>query len=517
MSGVKPAIRRADPVLALHRVASRVYELSGLRTGSVRDQALRAALVVERLSAAHLQGLGGTSPIINRSNPLLVIGGGAAGVTAALRASEVGVEVLLLEASLAVMATQLGIRTRTIDPAEYDWPHAHWSRGAFPPHPGERDLPISIDRQPAGDLATLWQLQLNAWTKGITPASGKLEVRHRTRVVGLADGTYRFQENVSKDPEHPLWEPRGLIHWDNGGVYMTHDDTGHVVRFGAVISCVGFGVEGVEVPDLRGGSYAGPYFWGNDKLCERHLGLPRNAANESARVDVLVSGGGDGAQQDVQRVLTKRSGRELFDAFADVDSDFANRIPAGNLALADDEGRRAHAWARTDERDAAISSLKRWHAAYATAVDQIWQGWSESQHSELLSRVIRDQDRVHLTWLLSSPVPTFSYGLNRLLTLLVLRLHELATKRPYWCADIGQVNGDKPIVITGARLECVEVVGAGVFSAYVSSTQGAHTSISPHVHLGDFDIVVIRHGIEPAPLFGSPPISEQIMPFGFPG
>jgi heterodisulfide reductase subunit A-like polyferredoxin len=76
---------RPDQALSFHHVGGFRYELSGLRTGSVRDQILRAQLLVERLLARNDLS----------DDPLLVIGGGAAGVTAALTASRLGRDVTL--------------------------------------------------------------------------------------------------------------------------------------------------------------------------------------------------------------------------------------------------------------------------------------------------------------------------------------------------------------------------------------------------------------------------------------
>src|SRR5580765_3670783 len=111
---------RLDQVLSFHRVAERKYELSGLRTGSVRDQILRGHLLVERVFA---------SGEIDAGQPLLVIGGGAGGVTCALTACGLGVDVTLLELNVDPLQTQLGVTTRCLDPTEFDWPQPHWTTG----------------------------------------------------------------------------------------------------------------------------------------------------------------------------------------------------------------------------------------------------------------------------------------------------------------------------------------------------------------------------------------------------
>lgn len=72
---------RVDQALSFDRVGDSKYERSGLRTGSVRDQILRAQLLVERLHDAGQIGEG---------RPLVVVGGGAAGVTVRSRRAFAG-------------------------------------------------------------------------------------------------------------------------------------------------------------------------------------------------------------------------------------------------------------------------------------------------------------------------------------------------------------------------------------------------------------------------------------------
>ncbi len=78
----------SNQVLALHRVSPRCYDLTGLRTGSVRDQLLRSTLIVNSLCAEGAIGVG---------FPLLVFGAGAAGMNAAMLAAARHVDVTVVE------------------------------------------------------------------------------------------------------------------------------------------------------------------------------------------------------------------------------------------------------------------------------------------------------------------------------------------------------------------------------------------------------------------------------------
>ena len=93
-----------DPLLLAHEVAPFFFELGGrLSPVSIRDQMVRAQLLVDRAVIAKL---------ISPSRPLLVIGAGAAGVTATIQAVEVHkVPTILIDRGRIPFAVQLGCQT----------------------------------------------------------------------------------------------------------------------------------------------------------------------------------------------------------------------------------------------------------------------------------------------------------------------------------------------------------------------------------------------------------------------
>src|SRR5690242_3041515 len=111
----------ADPFLLAHQVGPRMFDLSGkLDPISIRDQMLRGLLLVDR--ALH-------EDLIGPKSPLLVVGAGACGATAALHAAEEGVPTLLVDRKDQAFSLQRNCKSRWIDPTQYDWPLDHWNQG----------------------------------------------------------------------------------------------------------------------------------------------------------------------------------------------------------------------------------------------------------------------------------------------------------------------------------------------------------------------------------------------------
>jgi len=497
---------QTDLALSFHRVSDRVYELSGLRTGSVRDQMLRAVLVVERLAE-----VGDISSVPGCG--LLLIGGGAAGVAAALRASEKKIPVVLLERNSGVLNTQLPVTSRIIDPTEYDWPHPHWDKSVFPHRTADQSLPLEFERGAAADVAGDWALDFHN--------------RCTAAAAGSGDGhiTVEYHCTVEKDPSTTLYKvrrndpvapkPDARLTWGASAVQLEDwDPAGSAKQFGAVISCVGFGDEEVSVTAQSGHDYRGIGFWTEDKLNEATLGT-----KAKGKVRALVSGSGDGAQQDFQRILTRRCGKDLYEAIAKVDTGFDKSICTANLAFADDDGRRAHAWQspKTMPREA----LRRWHQAYVEEVDALWRRWTAaSQLDSLAAALLRDKVNVSATWLLRHEAPSYSFGLNRLLTLIVARLHARATGREWIGSTFDSVKGSGSAILIEQSIAHVCGSGHSCGPAPASCHEEPHdvylkATPDPKL-LGKFDLIIIRHGMRVKPLFAAPPVPEQHVPFSFP-
>lgn len=503
----------SDLALAFHRVHPRIYELSGLRTGSVRDQMVRAVLIVERLHGAG---------VIGPDRPLLVVGGGAAGMVAAWTASELDVACFVIEREPSLLATQESVPTRTIDPTEYDWPHPHWIEGRFPYRPLDQPLPLPFERGMADQVALRWKIDFQNWVRSVAGLGGSgygsIAVQHRWELSRQAAGTGLLCQDLDVAPGAPP-VPIGGLAWDDQALFFTGAAaTVEPRRFAAALSCVGFGDENVTLDAPAGESYAGPRFWSEDRFAQKDAGF----ATLGGWKDALVSGGGDGAQQDVQRLLTRRCGRDLVLAIEEVDPAFRTVEREAALAWADDEGRRAHAW--SSPHRVPHAALLRWHQAYQAQAATVWERWERQDLVDrLIEKVLRESITLKLTWMPGSVAPSYSFGLNRLLTLLVLHLHARQTGRPA-CSDDPperwrRAGDGRPVLWTGYRLSRCEPLGHQCRKGQSCIDQRHRLFCKvdgKDAYIDDFDLVVVRHGMHIRPLFGQPPVPEQLTPMSFP-
>lgn len=253
-----------DPVLDAHRQAQFYYLISGPSPISIRDQILRGITLVERLLECQE---------IGPNRPLLVIGAGAAGASAAIESASQGVRTVLLEAQLTPFLTQRHATSRWIDPTQYDWPLDHYHHAQLPWSGAHRPLPLSFSAAYAHVLASRWHVEL----------------ARAASVLGLLLDL-RFGRSVARPPTL-IAQPAGPFPTSLG---VTLDD-GSTAVVGAVIVAKGFGSENCRFERPSGNLvYEGQPFWGPDNFPSRAVGVN----------NVLISGSGDGALQDYMRVIT---------------------------------------------------------------------------------------------------------------------------------------------------------------------------------------------------------------------
>src|SRR5438445_4136633 len=103
----------ADPFLLTHLVRPLLFDIGGVLSPiSIRDQMIRGRMVVDRAVEERL--------LRGEDRRLLAIGAGAAGVTAAIRAAQHGIQTVLIDVAIAPFLRQAGCRSRWVDPTQYD-------------------------------------------------------------------------------------------------------------------------------------------------------------------------------------------------------------------------------------------------------------------------------------------------------------------------------------------------------------------------------------------------------------
>lgn len=460
-------------MLAAHLVSENCFEIGGeFSPASIRDQMVRACLVVDRLIA--------DSRIDEHGLNLLVIGAGPTGLSAALRAAGAGVRTVVVDSADGTddePQFRLGACTsRDVDPTLYDWPASHWPKAYFP-WAGQR-MPLSWKADKASLVATRWVKRFNALTARHTE---KVRIRYNTTIVlgdedapppkaGDDEVEVTFKPSV---PTAKQWPPE---------------------KFGAVLSCVGWGAERLDVKDPAGvHEYRSFGFWQKDEFEDPNCGRPTSPR-------VLISGGGDGALQDLIRIMTGGSTSRVFDLFLT-----AMRGHAGVLAAVTEEIRaaeeialRAMSWNMDEEQDNSI--LEALEEAHERAL----------AHLKASSAWITVERTIKAMLVVSGPSIqivhrkaffTQCYALNRFLALLILAVGPPGTRIAK--AGVTSVKGTGHTCGLDARA-CHGQVHTVLFEG--DGSPGAQ----------DYEVVILRHGISgPKRIFtGSEPTRvRQIPPY----
>lgn len=487
MSAPPPsAHRNSDPFLYAHHRGRRIFSLSGkISPVSIRDQMIRGRILVDRAFEQQM---------ISKTLPLLVVGAGAAGVSAALRAVQCGVPTYLIERTRQAFSAQAACDTRWIDPTQYDWPLDHWDVGEYP-HPMRAPrVPLSWRAGRARDLAAGWYGELH---NAVALA----------RLVHHAPPMLRFWRGCQLRSSPVFDSSRQLLQ-----ATLQRTRTGkpysRTIDVGVVIWATGFGR---EQHYLMAGSPPQPHptwgygFWQSDPLGEPDLGVKNGPAS------VLISGSGDGALQDFLRITTTcKSAGEIYSKC---------RIPdelERRLQTAQEWAQRTHSWGRHAGHDHAV--LNRLHAEYEQVVGMaLAQAGIQKELPKLL--------RPHMpTVRLVYECEHFSacYGLNRFLALLVGRYLEgrsvegrgsilMAKRRLKDLRSIEKSHhcGADPVECHGKRHRAtlVEFPDCG-------GVAGNEVRLQQPVN-----VLVIRHGLDLSEFHEdpTPPLFRQLLPYSLPG
>ncbi|MGF6571631.1 hypothetical protein ABH945_003752 [Paraburkholderia sp. GAS333] len=501
-----------NQMLGFHRVNTRMYDLTGLRTGSVRDQFVRAISLIEGLFD-DVKELSIAKPDIG----VLILGAGVSGVACAMVAAQRGIAVTVIEKKPKEFTTLTDARFRRVAPYEYDWPR---------PAPQSlkmtfrSNFPLTFESKSAADLAIEWQTKLDQFVK----TNSNLKILN-----GLNARNFNFV------PTNGWVEAFGP--WIKNQPSSTK-------TFGAVIACTGFMRERTWVRQKSGNyalvqfgttrsiplrSYKGYRFWlDSDSLDDRNFGISPFGPSVNS---ILISGGGDGAMQDLQRAATGLFGEKLYDRL--------NKYLCGEcvtdrhlleIVSAEDRARRACAWKMSNPNDASPDSeMQLWDDAFKKVVNEIIGSHIEnyrirhglSRHvareralkylaENLLRQDFGYQDQPKITWVTKERHLGFAYALNRFLSLLLIEVMGGGFAEPHLelrlNSKITRIVRDDPAV------DCCH---------YPDKCHGRthHVELNKSGSLAPFQIIIIRHGLifPKNPYLGAKaPVPEQLVPYEVP-
>lgn len=477
----------SNQVLALHRVSSHRFDLTGVRTGSVRDQLLRSTLIVNALADEKLIGPG---------RPLLIFGAGAAGINAAMLAAARRTDATVLELTHSLFSSISGSWLRRIDPTEFDWPHPHWKTARFP-LVGSIPLP-QLSAMCGAHLAAAFT---NQWDNFLKSRNG----RNGYGTVTLLQG----------QDAHAFVESDVATHLEVLGRWDLSNPARQARDFGARVSCMGHGKEQVSESPLFGmwNNYAGPEFWTDSDGIGANYPLPAGVSK------IVISGAGDGGMQDLQRAATSLFGRELYQQLELAAQ--TNPSPAiailptdtmlKELMSAEETARRAFGWALA--RQGAPQTLQQWHGTFKQAVEQMVQAWPHNVAQHVAQQLFRAEmfypdSQLDILWLMQHPTPGYAYALNRYLTVLL-------------CTLADRILPGRITVYPDSTIRAIDSVDPHHVCLSAATCRGKQHRVkidqgsTPRLTC-DADLIIIRHGMEPRGGSSGAPVPEQMTPFDLP-
>jgi hypothetical protein len=480
-----------DPFLRAHHIGPHMLSIGGSigPTVSIRDQMVRGLMVVDRLLETRVLATGDP-------RPLVVVGGGAGGATAAMRAFNRGIPVVLVERAAKPFVVQSMCVTRWVDPVMYDWPVDHYSKGQvdWPAPPTQTRFPLSWASDFADLLAVDWESRVN-----------RLLPRTCLRYDTDFWNAFASVEDVSLGKD-----PRLVIELRSRGSPQSD-----FLPAAALIFAIGFGEERTWAgrDDQRSDARGYP-FWRADPLYDS----ARTPIGEG-KPKILVSGSGDGALQDFIRVVAKpetdptakrpmHSARNIYDACG-IPSDIEHELQSHH-----EYAQRLLVWGGSKKFEHAVQQeLQDVH----TRLVDVAYAIPDVQNA--LEHIVRPKSELPYIWLAHSCTHfTNIYPLNRFVTLLLLRclrdrygiLNAHLQKFRLRGIDCGHAPG------TDAPLDCWNQPHSAYFDDQPFCWQEEKPRVKPHRRKPD--ILFIRHGIKSLDFVNriTPPLARYLPPFSLP-
>lgn len=387
------------PLIA-HKAGFRVFNLSaGLNYVSIKDQTVRACALVDSIKAAGwLEPLDPAEDVYD----VVVVGAGAAGVTAAWRAASYGLKVLVAEKTETPFPALLSSTDRVISFSMYDWPEPFCDVEHFP---SLRNQPVrgkQIDEDNFPVHSTSNEPQLASVHAARWLARLGLD-GHR---ICISNAKYRIEWNFSH-----LAEPQRLQNSSYSylpasiSVQLTPVYSGALprkVQAANVIMATGIGAE------RKIGDYQPAPFW---SVNHQAPWATQPAINPRNKKNIVISGAGDGAIQDTLKSLFAKPVTSLIPLAESLLKGKSSRLIKANLLAAERHAERQLLWGVDDH--AVYSALQ-------TVYDDCVAGIVAPKILRWKKLHLRSD--IHIDWIIgNNNAYSKSFSLNRLLASVLKR------------------------------------------------------------------------------------------------
>lgn len=281
----------ASSVLSAHQVTSSkkgYFDISGIFfPHSIKDQVIRATLVIDE---AIREGVINSKTGIG-ARPLLIVGGGFAGVTAAIKASFHEIPTYLVEQNYVL--NKFSNSRRLVYPNLYDWSLPHWNSPVFPWNKS-RTINITWKEGSILSVAQAIQSQLLYAQQNYPLYSANLATCRIKSTGKSFNRLGNIFSSIFGEKGFPMLDAE-FVSKDSQSSTVKFVNKGTITnpiskKFGMVLTCLGMGEQRISLPE----NYKGFDFW-----------TFRPEKFRSSNLKVLIVGAGDGGLQDFILLSTK--------------------------------------------------------------------------------------------------------------------------------------------------------------------------------------------------------------------
>jgi hypothetical protein len=392
------------PALDNHQVADRHFVVGtrDLTPQSIRDQQNRAIMLVEEAFQRSI--LDASSKL-----PLLIAGGGFAGVTALLHAHHLKIPTLLIEETSGLLSLQYACSSRGICPTQYLFPAHYYGDNSFlisGQQPLNNAYPHDWQRNSIDQICVHHHRLLRQ--NGISEIGGPLSPTWNGSIGYLLNNTATVNQPRVNGQQ-----------WIGVSYSNSSQQLGLPDQVQMILETPGFGVE-TCAPEHNPYPVPCKRFWEHDRLGEPNLGLstpPKEAV-------AVVVGGGDGALQDLLRLLFQPNKDGLFYSIELLTRTGLQQQPQFMQRLADLQQQVdiKSLWLTENDTQSFFESIHHWINRW---FDELFQDANlRNSVNQAIMKALRPDNERPRKIVFVHPHRAFSqcYLLNRMLVMLTLRV-----------------------------------------------------------------------------------------------